>query len=122
MENLPLFTGFYLSQVLVWDVFHQQYVFRMPGFQPSWEVSQAIAPGCYSPNIFAWDLCRVGVEVRWDQLRDLCIVDFVSLDFRKNLLSTRWAVGRAGTTSLDSRGITPLLPIYMAIITGATLR
>ena len=23
-ENIPLFTGFYTSQVVVWDVFHQQ--------------------------------------------------------------------------------------------------
>ena len=26
MANIPLFTGFYTSPVVVWDVFHQQYV------------------------------------------------------------------------------------------------
>jgi len=25
MENIPLFTGFYTFQVVVWDFFHQQY-------------------------------------------------------------------------------------------------
>ena len=30
--------------------------------------------GCYSPNIFAWDLCRVGVEEVWDFVW-ICVFD-----------------------------------------------
>ena len=42
MVNIPLFTGFYTSQVVVWDFFHQQYGYPFGDLQEAKDVESKL--------------------------------------------------------------------------------
>ena len=56
MVNIPLFTGFYTSQVVVWDFFHQQYdPLKGSQMEGHLQVIQGVNPPSYEAmNYIDW--------------------------------------------------------------------